>query len=106
MLSSKSYSSSVLKPEGGDKKVKTLIESLTQAVTSSSLSTGSFSGSNTNVMINIDGTKWYVDNHNSETVVDYLNQLSRTSPALDISDLKNVKLPQIRDFKYKTCNFD
>lgn len=102
----KQYSTGSLKVDDDETKLKNLINYLTQiAMTQDSFSKlksktrlGDF------IMIHPDGKKGIINNEASLNVVDYLNFIIEKSPVLDYSQIRTIKLPQIRDFKYRTKN--
>ena len=86
-----------------DKKIKQLIEYLTQVV---SLNKDYIKKKNLPNMkqwtyVNSFGYKYTSDNPASQVVIEFLNQITKVSPSLHFCQLKTLKLPQIRDFKYK-----
>ena len=56
------------------------------------------------VLINHDGRKGIIKNKASLNVVDFLNHITLESPVLDYGQIRALKLPIMREFKYKSSS--
>ena len=99
------YSTGIVKPEDDDRKLRKVINYLTQiAMSQKRFKVNTSQDFDDYVMIHFDGRKGIVNNNATLNVVDFLNYITMKSPVLDYGQIRAQKLPQIKDFKYRTSS--